>query len=146
MRTAKDKWRSLTDKEVWSVENALSDCYPLPDFMAKVPIPLFPDEEILPSQIKDQHKVPNELYALWVAAIAREQSLDQFIKARSPGDLMRFWHLMEKAHKRVHYSLRAASEDPGEVVTGTYLTLAIYHMGLELVMSKLEPYLLKNMG
>lgn len=141
-----DRWRGLTDEEAWLVENALSDCYPMPDFMAKVPIPLFPNEGFLPAEIKDQHKVPDEFYTLWVAAIAREQSLDQFIKARSPGDLMRFWHLMEKAHKRVHYSLRAASEDPGEVVTGTYLTLAIYHMGLELVMSKLEPYLLKNRG
>lgn len=144
-RTSGDPQPTMLSRgDYWQVENSLEDCYPLPDFTANLPIPMFPPETELPGSPSKAHEVPTEWYGLWLSLIARDMSLKRFLRVGSTSDMMRFYQALEKAHVAVHSLIERAAKDPGMVVVGHYLNLAIWHTGVESLMQPLQKELLKR--
>ncbi len=78
--------------------------------------------------------VPDDDYPFWLTEWAQADSLAPLLKSTNASDLARLYGLLEKAHTDIHTLIRHASEDPGTLVVGTYLSFTFMHAGVEALM------------
>lgn len=122
-------------KQVWEFENNLADCYPLPSYDANLPIPLYDPVGVkIPHHANKASLVSDEDFPFWLTEWAQADSLDILLRSTDPSDLARLYVLLEKTHAHIHALIKRASEDPGTVVIGTYLSFTLMHAGVEKLM------------